>query len=721
MGNRMSQGPSLSRGSSNPSLNRQSGGRSLGQGGTKPSAVKPSKAAPVKKESPEKPRKEKGFSLFGKKKKAVKEIYPEDVRQEKPNASASKSRNFYDETSASGGFDIDLNTASGFDMNPNAGNGFDMNLNAGNGFDMNLNTGNGFDMNPNTGNGFDMNLNAGNGFDMNPNAGNGFDMNPNAGNGFDMNPNAGNGFDMNPNAGNGFEQEMHVSDPAAAPENNNFQPENTGFVMYDAPEPAYEETELIGGEFFGAAAPVSTPQSAKEPEPSESLTADSDDKEPIPEETEPEVSEPEVSEPEVSEPEVSEPEVSEPEVSEPEVSEAEVSEPEVSEPEVSEPEVSEPEVSEPEVSEPEVSEPEVSEPEVSEPELSEPEVSEPEVSEPEIETAAAEPEKTEEPEPVQQAVPEPAVKPTAPIPPSFDNGFFITPPLYNNQKPIARTVAPTALDPDKAEILERADSRSSGERGRSSARRERPEKSRSVSRREKPQRYPRKEAPAERTDRRRARERSTYYEEPAYEQNNVQNTPLYQNPDLQGMTFMPPYQQQVSDPKMGTADFNAGGMNMNYAPSTMNTANTMNASGSIHHANSVPDPDRPLRERARDNSRNMMQDERRLRDQSPNRRSTDSLIFGAIPRATMSLIFLVALIIVTGIFSVINLEVTIPVLVIIMVIEVIMGIFLAHMPSFVSILVAAGLTVVGALTGFLIPVCIGNAVMLSAGLVIKGE
>ncbi len=146
-----------------------------------------------------------------------------------------------------------------------------------------------------------------------------------------------------------------------------------------------------------------------------------------------------------------------------------------------------------------------------------------------------------------------------------------------------------------------------------------------------------------------------------------------------------------------------------------------NAAAGISPSGTMPDPDRPLRDRARDNSRNMAMEERRLRDQSHNRRSTDSLVFGVIPRASLSLIFLVVLIIVTGVFSVIKLEVTIPVLVIIMIIEVVMGLFLAQMPSFVSILVAAALTLAGALTGFLIPVCIGNAVMLSAGLVIKGE
>ncbi|MBQ7464638.1 MAG: hypothetical protein IJS86_07235, partial [Lachnospiraceae bacterium] len=231
---------------------------------------------------------------------------------------------------------------------------------------------------------------------------------------------------------------------------------------------------------------------------------------------------------------------------------------------------------------------------------------------------------------------------------------------------------------------------------------------------EKPQRYPRKEEAYEKPDRRSRRERDTYYEEPSYTQDPVANAPAYGGQNTQSMPFMTPFQPETPSAGQPASPFGAGMMNGGFQQ------NTVNSQTGIRHAG-TPDPDRPLRERARDNSRNMAQEERRLRDQSHNRRSTDSLVFGIIPRATMSLIFLVVLIIVTGVFSVIKLEVTIPVLIVIMILEVVMGLFLAQMPSFVSILVAAGLTFAGALTGFLIPVCIGNAVMLSAGLVIKGE
>ncbi len=83
MTGRSSQGPSLSRGSSGAS--RSAGSMRSASGDGRRTVSKERKAA-------EKPKKEKGFSFFGKKRNAVKEILPEDVnvaprRTERPQNS----------------------------------------------------------------------------------------------------------------------------------------------------------------------------------------------------------------------------------------------------------------------------------------------------------------------------------------------------------------------------------------------------------------------------------------------------------------------------------------------------------------------------------------------------------------------------------------------------------------------------------------------------------
>ncbi len=111
---------------------------------------------------------------------------------------------------------------------------------------------------------------------------------------------------------------------------------------------------------------------------------------------------------------------------------------------------------------------------------------------------------------------------------------------------------------------------------------------------------------------------------------------------------------------------------------------------------------------------------RRLKREPHNRRATDRLVFGVVPRATMSLIFLVVLVIVSMIFAVKMTEVRVPIFIVVLIVEILMGIFLKETPSFVAILLVAALTVVGALTGMFIPICISNSVMLSSMMMAKG-
>ncbi len=314
--------------------------------------------------------------------------------------------------------------------------------------------------------------------------------------------------------------------------------------------------------------------------------------------------------------------------------------------------------------------------------------------------------------------------------PIYERNIYKTPPIYSNQKPIARTLPPTDFDPEKAEVLERASSRSGNEKrsSRSLQRNERRSRSSFASeRRERKAEEKRRYSDRSYNDYSASDRRGSHGNE-----RNMMNAPSeqYDNSPQYGNQ---PYssQQQYGGQPYGSQqqymnDYQNAVQGNNYqntpASSNLrpqnagpNTYNNRNQNNNFDNGNNS-------RDYTHENDRRLNRDaDGRLRDQSHNRRSTDRLIFGVVPRATMSLIFLIALIAVTGIFSVIKLDVTIPILIIIMIIEVVMGVFLSQMPSFVSILVAAGLTVAGALTGFLIPVCIGNAVMLSAGLVMKGE
>ena len=107
--------------------------------------------------------------------------------------------------------------------------------------------------------------------------------------------------------------------------------------------------------------------------------------------------------------------------------------------------------------------------------------------------------------------------------------------------------------------------------------------------------------------------------------------------------------------------------------------------------------------------------------QHRHRRREDTLIFGMVSRQTMSLIMLVIVAVTGFIFGVREISVSIPIFCVIMVIEFAMGLLLGNSPSFAAIILCGALMVVGALSGMFIAVCIGNAVMLSTVLMVKGN
>ena len=103
------------------------------------------------------------------------------------------------------------------------------------------------------------------------------------------------------------------------------------------------------------------------------------------------------------------------------------------------------------------------------------------------------------------------------------------------------------------------------------------------------------------------------------------------------------------------------------------------------------------------------------------RHRNDDLVFGSVPRQTMSLIVLVATLIIGLIFGIRMIHVSIPIFCIILVIELVIGIMLGNTPSFVPIVLCALLMIAGALTDMFVAICIGNVVMLGTIMVVKGE
>lgn len=103
------------------------------------------------------------------------------------------------------------------------------------------------------------------------------------------------------------------------------------------------------------------------------------------------------------------------------------------------------------------------------------------------------------------------------------------------------------------------------------------------------------------------------------------------------------------------------------------------------------------------------------------RREDDDLIFGAIPKGVMGLISMVALFIMALIFGVRELDMSIPVYIIVLIICAVIGVLLAGSPAFVTIFLGALLLIVGAVTSLLPAVAVGVALMMSASLVIRGD
>ncbi|MBR1875999.1 MAG: hypothetical protein IJ805_02700 [Lachnospiraceae bacterium] len=332
--------------------------------------------------------------------------------------------------------------------------------------------------------------------------------------------------------------------------------------------------------------------------------------------------------------------------------------------------------------------------------------------------------------------------------PIYERNIYKAPPILSNQKPIARTSMPVMFDPEKADVLERAprmDNRTLRPQGRSMQRNERG--SADMRRAADTGALQEKKSARELLKEKKAAEKEAKLAAKKQRglkptQPQKQNVPGRTMPDNTGMM----QRGSVGENRLPHGTLNtampAGTQNMGVTPGmAVNAGMPQNASATVQQTpvNQTYHPDtgnKAMERRASDkrasagdrvvNNGTPNRPEHRNRDGSikreeRNRRATDSLLFGVVPRATMSLIFLILLIAATFISSLMLTDVAVPILIVIIVIEVVMGIALAGSPSFVCILLAMALTVVGAFTGFFIPVCIGNAIMLSANLVIKGE
>ena len=137
-----------------------------------------------------------------------------------------------------------------------------------------------------------------------------------------------------------------------------------------------------------------------------------------------------------------------------------------------------------------------------------------------------------------------------------------------------------------------------------------------------------------------------------------------------------------------------------------------------------PEPEvRPKRERVR---RERVKEDFDYEDddfESPRGRgrSREDLIFGVLPGSTLGIIILVAMFIITVIFGIKELGMSVPVFLMVLVFCTVMGILLVGAPVFVPVLVSALLLIVGAVTSLFPAVALGVAMLLSARLVLKGD
>ncbi|MBQ9444043.1 MAG: hypothetical protein IJU43_07080 [Lachnospiraceae bacterium] len=102
-------------------------------------------------------------------------------------------------------------------------------------------------------------------------------------------------------------------------------------------------------------------------------------------------------------------------------------------------------------------------------------------------------------------------------------------------------------------------------------------------------------------------------------------------------------------------------------------------------------------------------------------REDDDLVFGAIPKMTLGLIALGLMFILALVFGIKELDISIPVFIIVLVFCTVMGVLLSRSPGFVSVIVAALLLVVGGLTSLFPAVAIGGTMLVSGALILKGE
>lgn len=99
----------------------------------------------------------------------------------------------------------------------------------------------------------------------------------------------------------------------------------------------------------------------------------------------------------------------------------------------------------------------------------------------------------------------------------------------------------------------------------------------------------------------------------------------------------------------------------------------------------------------------------------------DDLVFGAIPKMALGLIALGLMFILALVFGIKELDISIPVFIIVLVFCTVMGVLLSRSPGFVSVIVAALLLVVGGLTSLFPAVAIGGTMLVSGALILKGE
>ncbi len=124
---------------------------------------------------------------------------------------------------------------------------------------------------------------------------------------------------------------------------------------------------------------------------------------------------------------------------------------------------------------------------------------------------------------------------------------------------------------------------------------------------------------------------------------------------------------------------------------------------------------------ARDTQLRGRTDPHRSRVEHHSRKRDDDLVFGAIPKWILGLISMGALFIMALIFGVRELDMSIPVYIIVLIICAAIGVLLSGSPAFVTIFLGALMLIVGAVTSLLPAVAVGVALMMSASLVIRGD